>query len=138
MATQEIITLLVIGLAAGILSGLIGVGGGVIMVPALAFFMHYSQHQAQGTSLGVLTLPVAALAFFKYYTECRKMGTPIDMKVVLMLAAGFVVGGFIGSSMAVKIDKDLLKKIFGVIMLYTAFKLFGWDLLIIRWVKALF
>ena len=138
MATQEIITLVVIGLAAGILSGLIGVGGGVIMVPALAFFMHYSQHQAQGTSLGVLTLPVAALAFFKYYTECKKMGTPIEPKVVLMLAAGFAIGGLIGSSMAVKIDKDMLKKIFGVIMLYTAFKLFGWDLLIIRWVKALF
>ncbi|WP_127130071.1 sulfite exporter TauE/SafE family protein [Pseudoflavitalea rhizosphaerae] len=138
MATQEIITLAVIGLAAGILSGLIGVGGGVIMVPALAFFMHYSQHQAQGTSLGVLTLPVAALAFFKYYTECKKMGTPIEPKVVLMLAAGFAIGGLIGSSMAVKIDKDMLKKIFGVIMLYTAFKLFGWDLLIIRWVKALF
>lgn len=138
MATQEIITLAVIGLAAGILSGLIGVGGGVIMVPALAFFMHYSQHQAQGTSLGVLTLPVAALAFLKYFTECKKMGTPIEPKVVLMLAAGFVIGGLIGSSMAVKIDKDMLKKIFGVIMLYTAFKLFGWDLLIIRWVKALF
>ncbi len=110
MATQEIITLAMIGLAAGILSGLIGVGGGVIMVPALAFFMHYSQHQAQGTSLGVLTLPVAALAFFKYYTECKKMGTPIDTKVVLMLAAGFAIGGFIGSSMAVKIDKEMLKK----------------------------
>lgn len=138
MATQEIITLAVIGLAAGILSGLIGVGGGVIMVPALAFFMHYSQHQAQGTSLGVLTLPVAALAFYNYYTECRKMGTPIDIKVVLMLATGFAVGGLIGSNLAVKIDKEMLKKIFGVIMLYTAFKLFGWDLLIIRWVKALF
>jgi uncharacterized membrane protein YfcA len=108
------------------------------MVPALAFFMHYSQHQAQGTSLGVLTLPVAALAFFKYYTECKKMGTPIDTKVVLMLAAGFAIGGFIGSSMAVKIDKEMLKKIFGIIMLYTAFKLFGWDMMIIRWVKSLF
>ncbi|MBO9631595.1 MAG: sulfite exporter TauE/SafE family protein [Chitinophagaceae bacterium] len=138
MATQEIITLAVIGLAAGILSGLIGVGGGVIMVPALAFFMHYSQHQAQGTSLGVLTLPVAALAFYTYYTECRKMGTPIDIKVVLMLAAGFAIGGLIGSNLAVKIDKEALKKIFGIIMLYTAFKLFGWDLLIIRWIKALF
>lgn len=138
MATQEIITLAVIGLAAGILSGLIGVGGGVIMVPALAFFMHYSQHQAQGTSLGVLTLPVAALAFYKYYTECQKMGTPLDFRVILMLAGGFAIGGYLGSSIAVKIDKDLLKKIFGIIMLYTSFKLFGWDLLIIRWVKALF
>jgi len=138
MATQEIITLAVIGLAAGILSGLIGVGGGVIMVPALIFFMHYTQHQAQGTSLGVLTLPVAALAFSKYYTECRKMGTPLDLKVILVLAGGFAIGGFIGSSMAVKIDKDVLRKIFGVIMLYTAFKLFGWDMMIVRWVKAIF
>ncbi|NML21099.1 sulfite exporter TauE/SafE family protein [Pseudoflavitalea sp. G-6-1-2] len=138
MASQEMIILVMIGLAAGILSGLIGVGGGVIMVPALAFFMHYSQHQAQGTSLGVLTLPVAALAFFKYYTECRKMGTPLDPKVILILAAGFIVGGFVGSSLAVKINQEMLKKIFGIIMLYTAFKLFGWDTIIIRWVRSVF
>ena len=138
MATQEIIIIAVIGLAAGILSGLIGVGGGVIMVPALVFFLHYSQHQAQGTSLGVLTLPVVVLAFLKYYQECKKMGTPIDLKVVGILAAGFIIGGYFGSSLAVKIDKEMLKKIFAVIMLYTAFKLFGWDAAIIRWIKALF
>lgn len=138
MATQQIITLVLIGLAAGMLSGLIGVGGGVIMVPALAFFMHYSQHQAQGTSLGVLSLPVAAFAFYKYYTACQKMGTPIDIKVVLILAAGFAIGGYFGSSLAVKIDKDVLKKIFGIIMLYTAIKLLSWDQIFLRWVKALF
>lgn len=138
MATQEIIIIAVIGLAAGILSGLIGVGGGVIMVPALVFFLHYSQHQAQGTSLGVLTLPVVVLAFLKYYQECKKMGTPIDLKVVGILAAGFIIGGYFGSSLAVKIDKEMLKKIFAVIMLYTAFKLFGWDAAIFRWIKGLF
>lgn len=138
MVTQEIIIIAVIGLAAGILSGLIGVGGGVIMVPALVFFLHYSQHQAQGTSLGVLTLPVVILAFLKYYQECKKMGTPLDLKVIGILAAGFLIGGYLGSSLAVKIDKDMLKKIFGVIMLYTAIKLLGWDTAIIKWVKGVF
>ncbi len=138
MATQEIIIIAVIGLSAGILSGLIGVGGGVIMVPALVFFLHYSQHQAQGTSLGVLSLPVAALAFLNYYQECRKVGTPLDLRVIGLLAAGFVVGGYLGSSMAVRIDKDILKKIFAVIMLYTAFKLLDWDKLIFKWIKAIF
>jgi uncharacterized membrane protein YfcA len=63
MATQLVITALLIGLAAGVLSGLVGVGGGIIMVPALVFFLHYTQHQAQGTSLAVLTLPVVSAGF---------------------------------------------------------------------------
>ena len=112
MPTQEIVTIILIGLAAGILSGLVGVGGGIIMVPALVFFLHYSQHQAQGTSLGVLTLPVVILAFLKYYIDCRNMGTPIDLKVIGLLAIAFVLGGWVGSSIALKINQDVLKKVF--------------------------
>ena len=67
MATQIIISALLIGLAAGMLSGLVGVGGGIIMVPALVFFMNYTQHQAQGSSLAVLTLPVVIIASITYY-----------------------------------------------------------------------
>ena len=138
MQTQDLILIIIIGLAAGILSGLVGVGGGIIMVPVLVLFLKYNQHQAQGTSLAVLTLPVVILGFLKYYQECKKMGTPIDLKVVGLLAAGFVIGAYAGSSLAVKIDKDLLKKIFGVVLLYTAIKMLSWDVAVVRWFKAVF
>ena len=85
MTAQLLISALLIGLAAGMLSGLVGVGGGIIMVPALVFFMQYSQHQAQGTSLAVLTLPVVIIASIYYYYQCQKLGTPIDLKVVGLL-----------------------------------------------------
>ena len=138
MQTQELITILIVGLAAGTLSGLVGVGGGIIMVPALVFFLQYNQHQAQGTSLAVLTLPVVILGFLKYYQECKKMGTPIDLKVVGLLAVGFIIGALAGSSMAVKIDKEILKKIFAIVLLYTAIKMLNWDMLLFRWVKSIF
>jgi uncharacterized membrane protein YfcA len=138
MTTQLIITAIIIGLAAGILSGLVGVGGGVIMVPALVFFMKYTQHQAQGTSLAVLTLPVVILASLYYYHQCKADGTPIDLRVVGLLCCGFVVGGFFGSKLALAIDQALLKKIFAVILFYTAFKMLHWDSAIINWVKNVF
>ena len=138
MTTQLIITALLIGLAAGMLSGLVGVGGGIIMVPALVFFMHYTQHQAQGTSLAVLTLPVVIIASVYYYYQCQKLGTPIDLKVVGLLGAGFLVGGFFGSKIALAINQELLKKIFAVILFYTAFKMLDWDVLLVKWVKGIF
>ena len=127
-----------IGLAAGVLSGLVGVGGGIIMVPALVFFMKYTQHQAQGTSLAVLTLPVVIIASLYYYHQCQKAGTPIDLRIVGLLAAGFLVGGFFGSKFALMIDEGLLKKIFAVILFYTAFKMLNWDALLVKWVKSIF
>lgn len=138
MASQLIITALIIGLAAGVLSGLVGVGGGIIMVPALVFFMKYTQHQAQGTSLAVLTLPVVIIASLYYYHQCQKAGHPIDLKIVGLLAAGFVVGGFFGSKLALTIDQKILKKIFAIILFYTAFKMLAWDAALVRWVKSLF
>lgn len=138
MPVQEAIIILLIGLMAGVLSGLIGVGGGIILVPALVYFLSYTQHQAQGTSLGVLTFPVVILAFLTYYQECKKMNAPLDFRVIAVLAVGFVVGGYFGSHLAVRIDKELLKKIFAVILLYTAFKLLSWDAIFIRWIKSIF
>lgn len=138
MATQLIITALLIGLAAGVLSGLVGVGGGIIMVPALVFFLHYTQHQAQGTSLAVLTLPVVILASLYYYHQCQKLGTPIDLKVVGLLCAGFIFGGYFGGKIALSIDQESLKKIFAIILIYTAFKMLHWDTILIKWVKAIF
>jgi hypothetical protein len=138
MATQLILTALLIGLSAGVLSGLVGVGGGIIMVPALVFFLNYTQHQAQGTSLAVLTLPVVILASAYYYHQCQKAGTPIDLKIVGLLSMGFFVGAFFGSKMAIAIDQESLKKIFAIILFYTAFKMLGWDMMIYKWVKGVF
>lgn len=137
MTTQIIITVLLIGLSAGVLSGLVGVGGGIVMVPALVFFLHYTQHQAQGTSLAVITLPVVIIASLYYYNQCQKMGTPIDLKVVGLLAITFIIGGYFGSKLAISIDQNLLKKIFGIILFYTAIKMMGWDTAVMKWVKSL-
>jgi uncharacterized protein len=138
MTGELIAIVLIIGLAAGMLSGLVGVGGGIIMVPALVWFLSYTQHQAQGTSLGVLTFPVILLAFLKYYKDCNEMGQPLDFKVIALLGAGFIVGSYFGSSIALKIDEKLLKKIFAVILFYSAFKMLEWDAAIARWVKGVF
>lgn len=138
MPTQEIVIIILIGLAAGVLSGLVGIGGGIILVPILVFFLGYTQYQAQGTSLAVLLLPVGILAFLNYYNECKKIGTPIDMRIVGLLAAGFVVGALGGSEIAGKINKELLKKIFAIVLFYTAIKMLNWDTLLFRWVKSIF
>jgi uncharacterized membrane protein YfcA len=138
MDYQAVIILILIGLAAGVLSGLVGVGGGIILVPALVYFLQYNQHQAQGTSLGVLTFPVTILAFLSYYRDCNSSGSPIDLKVILIVAAGFIVGGFFGSSIAIKIDQQMLKKIFALILFYTGIKMLDWDKVIVNWMKHLF
>lgn len=138
MAAQLIITVLLIGLGAGILSGLVGVGGGIVMVPAMVFFLHYTQHQAQGTSLAVLTLPVVIIASLYYYQQCQKAGTPIDLRIVGLLAVGFIIGAYFGSKLALTVDQAVLKKIFAVILLYTAIKMLDWDSIILKWLKKIF
>lgn len=138
METQELITVVLIGLGAGILSGLVGIGGGIVMVPAMVFFLSYTQHQAQGTSLAVLTLPVVLLAAINYYLDGKKSGAPIDLRVVAILSVGFVIGAYAGSKWALRIDKDLLKKLFGILLLYTSIKMLAIDTLVLKWIKVVF
>jgi uncharacterized protein len=139
MDTQTILMILLIGLAAGILSGLVGVGGGILIVPALVFFMHYTQHQAQGTSLGVLSFPVVILGFLKYYYDGKKPGgDPLDLKVIGLIAVTFFLGAFLGSSIALKINQQMLKKVFAIVLLYTAFRMLDGDKWISTLVKKIF
>jgi len=138
MNSETILLIAAIGLSAGLLSGLVGIGGGIIMVPALIFFMNYNQYQAQGTSLGVLTLPVVILASLYYYQECRKSGTPMDIRVIGLLAVGFTIGAYFGSKLAISLPQQTLKRIFALILFYTAFKMLGWDAAFIRWLKSVF
>lgn len=138
MDSTVLITLLIIGLAAGLLSGLVGVGGGIILVPALVIFLHYTQHQAQGTSLGVLTFPVVILGFLHYYQSSKGGAAPIDMRVIGVLAVSFLAGSYFGSVIALKINQEMLKKIFATILLFSAFKLLAWDEVVVRWFKNIF
>ena len=122
MTTATIIILIIIGLAAGVLSGLVGVGGGLIIVPALVYFVAFSQKAAQGTSLGILLLPVGILAVMQYYQKGF-----IDVKVVLTVSLGFLIGGWFGSKMAVSLPVATIKKIFAIFMLLTALKMLFLD-----------
>lgn len=133
MTAELVILILLIGLAAGVLSGLVGVGGGLIIVPALIFFLGFSQHQAQGTSLGLLLLPVGILAVINYYNKGN-----VDIKVVAIMSVAFIAGGWLGSKLALRLPEDTVKKIFAVFLFYSAFKLLGWDKAIVKWIRELF
>jgi uncharacterized membrane protein YfcA len=118
METQTLIILILIGISAGILGGMVGVGGGIIIVPALVFFLGYSQKMAQGTSLGMLLLPVGILGAWQFH----KQGF-IDFKAVLIIGAGFLAGSYFGSKLALSFSQETMKKIFAIIMIVVAVKL---------------
>jgi len=120
MNITVVLSLVVIGLLAGIFSGFMGVGGGVVMIPLMILFLGYNQHEAQGLSLAVLAIPVTFIAAYTYHTS----GFPIDWKFAVIVAVFFVLGAFVGSKFAVKIDQNLLKKIFAVVLVVAAVKLF--------------
>ena len=122
MSTQTLLIIILIGLVAGMLSGMVGVGGGIIIVPALVFFLGFSQHQAQGTSLGILLLPAGIFAVMNYY----KQGF-IDVKVVAILFVGFVIGGFLGSKISLTLSEAAIKKIFAMVLVVIAGKMLFFD-----------
>ncbi|MDO9039201.1 MAG: sulfite exporter TauE/SafE family protein [Lutibacter sp.] len=121
MTVTTILILIIIGLSAGILSGLVGVGGGILMVPLFVFFLGLTQHNAQGLSLAVMLPPVTFLAVYNYHTAGT--GGNIDWRIALTVSLLFAIGGFIGSKIALQIDQRMLRKIFGVFMLFVAVKL---------------
>ena len=118
MTIQTILILLIVGIAAGVLSGLVGIGGGLIIVPALIFFLGFSQKMAQGTSLGILLLPIGVLAVMQYY----KAGF-VNVHTVWLVAVGFLAGGYFGSKIALSLPQETVKKIFAIMLLLIAFKM---------------
>ena len=122
MSLQTIIILVILGIAAGILSGLVGVGGGIIIVPALVFLLGFTQKQAQGTSLAILLLPVGIIAVAEYYK-----GGYINVKYALLMAVAFVIGSYFGSKFALTIPDDKLKKIFAVVLMLLSLKILFLD-----------
>lgn len=122
MSAGYIIGLLIIGLAAGFMSSLIGIGGGIVIVPALVLLFGMNQKMAQGTSLAMLSLPVAFVGAYNYY----KNGYA-DWKVAAILACTFVIGGFLGSKVIINADMTVVKKIFAVFMIVVAIKYLFFD-----------
>ncbi len=110
--------LIAVGLAAGILSGLIGIGGGIIVIPALVYLFHFSQHQAQGTTLAMLLPPIGLLAALLYW----RAGF-VDVKAAALLALGFLLGGYIGAHWAIEIPRLWLTRLFGAVMLLLSLKM---------------
>lgn len=118
MTITTVVILIIIGVLAGMLSGLVGVGGGIIIVPALVYFLAYSQKQAQGTSLAVLLLPVFIVSAFYYY----KSGN-MNVKAVPLIAVGFLIGGYVGGKLALVLPDAILKKVFAVVLILLAIKM---------------
>lgn len=118
MEFGQVLLLSVIGLLAGFLSGTAGIGGGLIMVPAMVYLLGMSQHNAQGTSLALLMMPVGVLAVIQYYNKGF-----VNIKFALILALFFVAGAYMGSRLAVNMPEKTLKTVFGVCMLLVGFKM---------------
>lgn len=118
MDIQTILILLLIGLMAGLASGMVGIGGGIIIVPALVFFLGMTQHSAQGVSIGMLLMPVGFLAAINYY----KAGH-FNMTYSALIGLSFVGGAYLGSRISLAIDPLTMKRIFGVIVLIMALRL---------------
>jgi uncharacterized protein len=122
MSLPIILGLIILGVLAGVFSGVVGIGGGIIIVPALVYLFGLSQHQAQGTTLGLLMFPVGIMAVLQYY----KQGY-IDYRYVLFIAAGFVAGGYLGGRLAVNMPDQLIRKIFALLMMAIAIKVLFFD-----------
>lgn len=122
MTITILLLLLLVGLASGFLSGLIGIGGGIIIVPALVLLLGFSQKMAQGTSLGILLLPVGILAVLQYY----KQGY-LNVNYVLIMAAAFVLGSFLGSKLALSVSDEKMKKVFALVLLLISLKMLFFD-----------
>lgn len=122
MDIQMILMIILVGIAAGVMGGLVGVGGGIIIVPALVYLLGFSQKTAQGTSLGLIMLPVGILGVLQYYKQGH-----VDFRVVGLLAIGFLLGSYFGSKVALRLPQDTVKKIFAVLMIIMAIKMLFLD-----------
>ncbi len=114
----NILLFILLGLGAGILSGLIGIGGGIVLVPALVFIFGLSQQEAQGTTLAVLIPPIGILGAWTYY----KAGF-VDFRIAGLICLGFIFGSLFGAKIATDLPTAALEKIFGVVLLLISLKM---------------
>ena len=121
LAMNEIIILLSIGLVAGVLSGTVGIGGGIIIVPALVYFIGLGQMQAQGTVLFMFLMPIGILGVYNYYSAGH-----VEWRSALIMASTFAIGSYFGSKISLGLEQDTVKKVFGVIILLISIKMILW------------
>ena len=118
MGTTTVIYLIAIGLMAGVFGGIFGIGGAIIMIPAMVYFLGVDQHTAQGTSLAVMLPPIGLFAAYNYY----KAGQ-VNIWYAIIIAISFMIGGYFGSKIALNLPEQLMKKVFAVFLILTALKL---------------
>lgn len=109
---------IILGLIAGVFSGIFGIGGGVILIPALVYLFGLTQHQAQGTTLALMVPPIGLLAALRYYYSGN-----VKLGMAALICLGFFVGGYIGASLIQNLSDPLLKKLFGVFLLFVAVRM---------------
>ena len=119
MDMTTILLLIIIGLVAGTLGGMVGLGGGIILIPALILIMKLDQQTAQGTSIAVMLPPIGLFAVYNYY----KAGY-VNLKYAFVIAMAFMVGGYFGSSLALKLSADVMRKVFSIVLVVIAIKMF--------------
>ena len=115
---MDIVFFLLLGLAAGVFSGLIGIGGAIIIIPSLVLLFGLSQHTAQGTTLALMVPPIGLLAAWVYYRQGF-----VDLKIAGLICLGFFVGGLLGAKFATEIPAQFLRKLFGVVLLLASLKM---------------
>ncbi len=118
MSTTVLLLLIVIGLVTGAMSGLLGIGGAIIMIPALVYLLGFNQQLAQGTSLAVMLPPIGIIAAYNYY----KAGE-MNLKYALIVAGFFIIGSYFGSKLAIQLPQQALRKIFAILLLVVAAKM---------------
>jgi len=116
---EKILLCVMVGLFAGVISGFVGIGGGIVVVPALVLLFGFTQHQAQGTTLALLVPPIGFLAAYSYFQKGF-----VNVKVALFICMGFLIGCLLGSRVALNIPKDILQKAFSVTMILMGLYMF--------------
>jgi uncharacterized membrane protein YfcA len=119
ITTLNVALYLILGVTAGTLSGILGIGGGIIIIPALVYIFHFTQHQAQGTTLALMIPPIGLMAAYVYYTKGY-----INIPVAAIICIGFFVGGFFGGKLACYLSGSVLQKIFAVLLMVISLKMF--------------
>jgi uncharacterized membrane protein YfcA len=122
MTISTVLILVVVGIAAGMLSGMVGIGGGIVIVPALVYLLAFPQKSAQGTTLALLLFPIGILGVYNYY----KQGY-VEFKYVAVIALGFVMGSFFGSKIALGMSEEKVKRFFAIVMMLVALKMLFLD-----------
>jgi uncharacterized protein len=118
MNLTTILILIIIGLMAGIFGGMFGVGGAIVMIPAMVYFLGVDQHTAQGTSLAVMLPPIGLFAAYNYYKDGQ-----VNIWYAAIIAITFMIGGYFGSKIALHLPEQLMKRIFAVFLILVALKL---------------